>query len=150
MQGLIAEPAHYCPRPVKLFKAYYADLMQADFDSLAQIYDARIRFCDPVHAVVGLDQLQCYMEALCEQLQHCHFEYLDELIGNGQAYIKWNMYFSHRKLGAETICVRGMSQILFDERITYHEDVYDMGAMLYENLPLLGPVTRLLKRRLAG
>ena len=36
------------------------------------------------------------------------------------------------------------------DKVEVHEDFYDMGAMLYEQLPVLGNVTRWLRMRLAS
>ena len=46
--------------------------------------------------------------------------------------------------------MRGVSQLQFGEKgIYYHEDIYDMGALIYENIPLFGGGVRWLKQRLA-
>jgi hypothetical protein len=74
---------------------------------------------------------------------------LDQLVGKDSAYIKWNMYFSHPKLGKETHVVRGMTQIQFTDRIYYHEDVYDMGQMIYEHVPVIGWAVKRLRKRMA-
>jgi hypothetical protein len=36
------------------------------------------------------------------------------------------------------------------DRITKQQDFYDLGAMLYEQLPVLAPVTRFLRRSLVA
>ena len=77
-------------------------------------------------------------------------ELLDEVIGEKTAYVKWVMHFRHPRLGNRLISVRGVSHLKYGEKIEYHEDFYDMGAMLYEQLPVLGNVTRWLKLRLAS
>lgn len=133
---------------IENFKSLYGDLVRADLSQLDQVYAADIIFKDPIHEVQGLVPVQDYMFAICSDLDHCKFEYLDELIGENSAYIKWIMHFRHPKLGKRLISVRGATHLNFDSKITYHEDLYDMGAMLYEQLPLLGPTTRWLKRRL--
>lgn len=133
---------------VSNFKSLYGDLVGTDLSRLDQVYDGDIIFKDPVHEVQGLVALQDYMSAICRDLDYCQFEYLDELVGDKSAYIKWIMHFRHPKLGKSLISVRGATHLTFDSKITYHEDLYDMGAMLYEQLPLLGPTTRWLKRRL--
>lgn len=132
------------------FKTLYGDLVKADLSQLDQLYGSDIIFKDPIHEVQGLVALEDYMSAICQGLDYCQFEYLDELMGQNSAYIKWIMHFRHPKLGKRLISVRGATHLNFDSKITYHEDLYDMGAMLYEHLPLLGPSTRWLKRRLQG
>ena len=37
---------------------------------------------------------------------------------------------------------------LADNRIAYQRDYYDLGAMLYEHIPLLGGAVRAVKARL--
>ncbi|MGI1678490.1 MAG: nuclear transport factor 2 family protein [Cellvibrionaceae bacterium] len=139
---------------VERFKLFYSTLVDTTRDAhewaeLDSIYTEDIYFCDPVHSVESRQSLHHYMSDMCDNLSECRFVYLDEVILNGTAYIKWDMYFRHPKLGNKSIQVRGVSQIEFNEKgIFYHEDFYDMGAMLYENIPLLGGGVRWLKRRL--
>ena len=136
---------------VERFKAFFKRLHESDLSRLREIYADNIRFRDPVHEIRGLVELEDYFTSLCGDLSDCRFEYLDELIGQDSAYIKWTMHFKHPKLGNRLISVRGVSQIRFSsERIEFQEDFYDMGAMLYEQLPLLGNVTRWLRLRLAS
>ncbi|UCH39774.1 MAG: nuclear transport factor 2 family protein [Gammaproteobacteria bacterium] len=132
------------------FKDYFKVLHDSDLSQLGSIYDDRIVFKDPVHEIRGLVELEDYFTSMCADLSDCRFEYLDELVNDDAAYIKWLMHFKHPKLGNRLISVRGVSHLKIAEKIEYHEDFYDMGAMLYEQLPLLGNVTRWLRLRLAS
>lgn len=135
---------------VERFKDYFRVLHESDLSQLRKVYDEKIVFKDPVHEIRGLVELEDYFTSLCADLSDCRFEYLDELIGDRAAYIKWNMHFKHPRLGNRLISVRGVSHLVVGEKIEYHEDFYDMGAMLYEQLPVLGNVTRWLRLRLAS
>lgn len=135
---------------VESFKAFYRELNMAKLDDISTLYADDIVFRDPVHQLKGIHALHSYMNDLCSNLRQCQFEYLDQLIGPYSAYIKWHMHFSHVRLGNRTITVRGMTHIQFDQKVYFHEDSYDLGQMLYEQLPLLGPATRFLKKRLAN
>ena len=132
------------------FKDYFKVLHDSDLSQLGSIYDDRIVFKDPVHEIRGLVELEDYFTSMCADLSDCRFEYLDELVNDDAAYIKWMMHFKHPRLGNRLISVRGVSHLKIGEKIEYHEDFYDMGAMLYEQLPLLGNVTRWLRLRLAS
>lgn len=132
------------------FKQIYKDSTQINVDDFESIYSPNVRFRDPIHEIVGIDDMKAYMANLCSNLDECRFEYLEQLFGEGIAYIKWNMHFRHPRLGNDLITVRGVSQIHYNERIFYQEDLYDMGAMIYEHVPLLGGATRWLKQRLAS
>ena len=132
------------------FKDNFKDLQQADWSKLGEIYANDIVFRDPVHELRGLVVLEDYFTALCADLNDCRFEYLDQVVSDNSAYLKWVMHFKHPKLGNKAIDVRGVSHIHWSERIEFHEDFYDLGAMLYERLPVLGNVTRWLRLSLAS
>lgn len=135
---------------IERFKTYFRVLHEADLSKLREIYTEQIVFKDPVHEMHGLVELEDYFTSLCGDLSECRFEYLDELVTEKAAYVKWIMHFRHPRLGKRLISVRGVSHLKLGERIEYHEDFYDMGAMLYEQLPLLGNLTRWLRLRLAS
>jgi ketosteroid isomerase-like protein len=136
---------------VEQFKDFFRVLHEADLSRLRDFYSERIVFKDPVHEIRGLVELEDYFTSMCADLSDCRFEYLDELVNGNAAYVKWIMHFKHPKLGNRLISVRGVSHLQFSEgKIDFHEDFYDMGAMLYEQLPLLGNVTRWLKLRLVS
>jgi hypothetical protein len=61
------------------------------------------------------------------------------------------MTFSHSGLnGGKPVQVRGVTLIRFTDRIYYHEDFFDLGAMLYQHVPVLGSVIRYLNNRLSA
>ena len=125
-------------------------MVAMDLSKLDQLYTATLQFKDPVHELRGLVAMQDYMAAMIVNVEECRFEFLDQIVTDNTAYIKWNMRLRHPKLQAgKLLTVRGVSQINFAERIYYHEDFYDVGAMVYEHVPVLGSLTRWLKRRLA-
>ena len=132
------------------FKDNFKDLQQADWSQLGEIYADDIVFRDPVHELRGLVTLEDYFTTLCADLIDCRFEYLDQVVSDDCAYVKWIMRFRHPRLGNDLIEVRGVSHLRWSDKIEFHEDFYDMGAMLYERLPVLGNVTRWLRLRLAS
>ncbi|REG82395.1 nuclear transport factor 2 family protein [Marinomonas pollencensis] len=133
---------------IERFKHFYKDLKHIPLPHIGDIYDDNVIFKDPVQEVRSVEQLHAYLSDSCMDVHSGCFEYLDQLVTENSAYIKWNMHFKHPKLGNKTLTVRGISQIQFNERIYYHEDVYDLGQMLYEHVPLLGCVVKGLKTRL--
>ena len=135
---------------IERFKDYFKVLHNSDLSQLRNIYAENIVFKDPVHEIRGLVELEDYFTSMCADLSDCRFEYLDELVNENAAYVKWEMHFKHPRLGNRLISVRGVSHLKIGDKIEFHEDFYDMGAMLYEQLPLLGNVTRWLRLRLAS
>ena len=132
------------------FKQTFRSLHASDLSRLRSIYSDRIVYRDPVQEIRGLVGLEDYYTAMCADLDQCRYEFLDQLVGDSSAYLKWILHFRHPKLGTRPISVRGVSQLGLGESIEFHEDFYDVGAMLYEQLPLLGNLTRWLRLRLAS
>jgi len=149
---------------VERFKALYKNLETTraactetgtDKLSLAQVYSDNVEFRDPLHSIHGLPSLHRYMNNMYGNVTSCEFIFLGDWMtergadGKGCACVKWDMIFRHPKLaGGDPVNVRGMSHIRFSDRIDYHEDIFDVGAMLYEHVPLVGRVVLWLKSRL--
>ena len=135
---------------LEIFKDNFKDFKESDWSRLGEFYADDIVFKDPVHEIRGLVPLEDYFAALCADLTDCRFEYLDQVVADDSAYLKWIMHFKHPKLGNKLIDVRGVSHLCWQEKINFHEDFYDMGAMLYERVPVIGSLTRWLRLRLAS
>ncbi|MBU1294988.1 nuclear transport factor 2 family protein [Marinomonas sp. UCMA 3892] len=135
---------------IERFKAFYLDVKHPKLDKIDDVYTEDVLFKDPVHELRGAENLHAYLSEMCVNVHSGRFEYLDQIVSENTAYIKWNMHFKHPKLGNKTITVRGISQVQFNERIYFHEDVYDLGQLIYEHVPLLGAVVKGLKKRLAN
>ena len=93
------------------FKAYFKSLHDADLRHLRDLYADNILFKDPVHEIRGLVELEDYFTDMCADLSDCRFEYLDEVVSERSAYIKWMMHFKHPRLGNRLISVRGVSHL---------------------------------------
>ncbi len=133
---------------VDKLKQTFATADSLSADDLAQIYSTDIVFVDPLGKVEGLETLSRYFERVYKNVTSCKFEYLDECRLTDSTCIKWDMYFQHPKLGGgKEIKVRGVSLLKFEDNVSYHEDIYDVGALMYENVPLLGTPVKWLKRR---
>ncbi len=136
----------------ELFRFLYQQQGSMSAAQLASIYADDIVFKDPIHTLDGLQAVTAYFSRMGQNMNTCRFEFIDEIVTADQAHITWNMRYSHKKIaGGKEQLLRGMSLIKFNhEKIVYHEDCYDVGAMVYEHLPLLGKATLLIKKRIGG
>jgi hypothetical protein len=133
------------------FKDFYRQPDLAALENIDRIYTQDIEFRDPVHAIHGRLGVKNYLRGLYANTSTMNFVYLDEQVSENMATIVWNMTFAHNKLkGGKPIEVRGITQIRFTDRIYYHEDFFDLGAMLYQNVPVLGSVIRYINKRLSA
>ena len=95
--------------------------------------------------------VKSYRRRMATNMTHYSIRYVDELVGSNSAYLTWEMEVAHPRLkGGKPFTVRGMTQLKFTGKVYYHEDSYDLGALVYEQVPVLGVMARGLKQRLAG
>lgn len=132
------------------FEQFYSDFKTADLAGLDDLYIPDVRFRDPVQEVIGTAQLKRYFSASRQSVEECRFEFRDRSFDERQCFYQWLMHYRHPRLaGGKSLTLRGMSHLRFAEgRIASHEDIYDMGEMLYEHVPVLRAGVRLLKQRL--
>jgi hypothetical protein len=129
--------------------AMYSQLGRVTQQQLAEVYDAHLVFRDPVHQLKGIPALCAYLNTSSKDLNSCRFEFLDTTSSANASWMRWNMHYSHPRLkrGAELV-LEGTSLLQHREKIVFQQDYYDMGAMLYEHLPLLGGAIGVLKKRM--
>ena len=131
------------------FKAFYQNSAELHLEQIDALYTQDIEFRDPLHTILGILALKSYMTNLYATSRDIRFEYTDELYGENWATISWLMHFRHPSLaGGKLISVRGITQIRFTDRIFYHEDFYDLGAMIYQHVPILGRIIRFINQRI--
>lgn len=127
----------------------YSQLSVDNLHLLDKLYHQDILFIDPIHSLNGIDKLTAYFDNLYSNLVSCDFTIVQVIHEGNQAAIYWQMKFCHPKLnkGFE-IEVSGSSQIQgIDDKIIYHKDFVDLGAMLYEHIPFVGKLIAFIKRR---
>ena len=136
---------------VENFCLYYKEFNQDSIAGLDRIYDQNAVFEDPIGKVEGLNDLKHHFSKMMSNVSYCRFSITDVVANAGQAFITWTMRFAHPKLnGHKEITVSGVSEIKFDERITYHRDYFDVGSMFYEQVPILKTIIQALKKRLVA
>ncbi|WP_369788675.1 nuclear transport factor 2 family protein [Rouxiella sp. WC2420] len=132
-------------------KAFYRNMDSASLSQLPDIYHSQTVLVDPVGRHEGLPALKHYFEQLLAQTEYCRFDIQQTLTQDDEAVLFWRMTYAHPRLRkGQELTLDGTSHLRFSEnRVIYQRDFYDMGAMLYEHIPLLGSVVRAVKSRLA-
>lgn len=139
---------------IEAFKGYYSRFDQRDFSELDTFYTHDVTFSDPLHKIVGLDNVKRYFTDMCGGLLSCQFRFVGQTVDDDSAWLKWVMSYQHPTLnGGNVIELTGASYIRLVQtpegiRAASHEDFYDMGAMVYEHIPMLKVGIRWLKKQL--
>lgn len=135
------------------FLEIYNELNAENIEIIEQIYTDDIHFIDPAHEIRGLPKLRDYFKNLYANVNDIHFDFIHPMRTQCDGYVQWTMHMSHAKLkkGAG-ISVSGATFLKFseDNRVHYHRDYFDLGAMLYQHLPVLGSVVTSINRRLGS
>lgn len=126
----------------------YQQLNKQNLDSLREVYHPDVVFIDNLHHLEGVDQLIHYFEGQYSNLNSCTFEILQAHQRDEDAWLIWDMRFAHTKLRrGKEITVNGASHLKLNDKVSYHRDYFDMGATLYEHLPIIGSVISWIKQR---
>ncbi|MHA7878527.1 MAG: nuclear transport factor 2 family protein [Saccharospirillum sp.] len=116
---------------------------------LAELYDERIVFVDPIHRIEGLPALQRYFEGIYRNVIEIAFDYQGTWEADGEAMLRWEMTFRHPKLkGGQAIVVPGATYLQFQDKVTWHQDYFDSNQMIFDHTPVLGSLLGWLKNRL--
>ena len=133
------------------FADNFCALNKTNLHRLPELYASDISFTDPLHHISGIVALHAYFEQLYDNVSAIKFDiHAHDCVSDTEGYLRWTMHFSHPRLrGGQTISVKGCTHLKWRDKVYYHHDYFDAGAMLYENVPVLGSVIAWLKIRLA-
>ncbi|CAM2919513.1 nuclear transport factor 2 family protein [Vibrio neptunius] len=128
----------------------YQQLSKENLHLLNGVYHQDVVFEDSAHRLQGWQALQSYFDSLYTNVRRCDFDIKEQQQSGDSGFLTWSMSLEHPKLQkGKTVVVNGVSHLKFkDGRVIYHRDYFDLGEMLYENLPLLGSVIKTIKQRL--
>jgi hypothetical protein len=138
------------PQMIAGVQDLYTNLTAVETADVARVYSNAIVFRDPLHQVEGIEPFCNYLNGLSQNLNYCRFEFIDTTTTANRSWLRWNMHYSHPAIrrGAG-LTLEGTSLLQHkNDKVVYQQDYYDMGAMLYEHLPMMGGAIRLLKKRL--
>ncbi|MBF7074696.1 nuclear transport factor 2 family protein [Glaciecola sp. MH2013] len=137
---------------IKKFERFYTDLASMQLDALPDLYSKEVVFIDPIAEHRGIEALVNYFSRLLENAKYCTFSIQSiKQAGDKNHVVTWQMRFSSSKMNkGKPIEVDGITLLeIEDNKVTYHRDYYDLGQMIYDNVPLLGWVTRRIKKSMS-
>nr|WP_284048095.1 nuclear transport factor 2 family protein [Marinobacter sp. ATCH36] len=131
------------------FQQLFNNLCAGNMAELNSIYSDNVWFQDPFCTVRGIDELTEYFTGAYANVISCGFEFGDPVISGENVCIPWVMSLQHKRIRkGKAVKVDGISQLIIREgRVTSHRDYFDVGQLLYENLPLMGGVIRWIRNQ---
>ncbi len=131
----------------------YADFFESisketSMESYAKLFDVNVCFEDPFQKVIGIEKVYHVFEHMFTTLYDPRF-IVNEIVCDKQcAYLRWTFSYQRSpKLNIEKFT--GVSRVQFLEtgKVLSHVDYWDAAENIYEKVPLLGSVLRLIKRK---
>lgn len=134
---------------IERFEAFYRDVSVNSLQQLSEIYSVDAVLADPLSKHEGLDAIKAYFESLLKNTQacECNIEHISEQ--GEHFFVTWKMTVVHPQLNSgRKFVVNGVSHLKSKaDKMVFHQDYYDLGEMIYEQIPVLKHVIKSIKRR---
>ncbi len=131
----------------EFYQVYSADVITQFVD---RVYAENAYFGDPYAAMQGLDEIREYFVRMAEPVVDCRFT-IDrfERAVSGDYFITWTMYLTIKYAPEKPIEALGISHVRFDGdgKVIFQQDYWDT-SVVFERLPIAGPITRKIKQRM--
>lgn len=136
----------------ELIETVFNKLNKNNMQVLDRFYDNEIVFEDPLGKIQGLQNMHSYYGNMYENVTNIYFDFTDEVIAGDTHVVVWTMHLWAKGLNkGKEVILDGNSLIRFGPggKVIYHRDYFDMGAFIYEYIPVLGWAVGKVKKRLA-
>jgi ketosteroid isomerase-like protein len=134
------------------YVAYWESLTEQAVHDLARYYTEDAYFRDPFNEVRGLTAIADIFGEMFARLYEPRFRIMETVSEPASAFLVWDFTFRIKSFKpGVTRTIHGTTHVRFaaDGRVSYHRDYWDAASELYEQLPLIGPVLRRLRRQFA-
>lgn len=129
--------------------AWYEHLRPDTVRRASEFYDPDVHFRDPFNDVRGVPAIERVLSHMFRQVGQARFVVLSAAEADSHAVLVWEFHFVLR---GRSRCLEGATALHFDEagRVHAHYDYWDAASQLFVHLPLVGPLTRWITRRLSA
>jgi hypothetical protein len=132
-------------------QSYWNTLSIERLDTLGEVYTSSVQFEDPLSKGTGLDELKAHFERIYRSLPTVTYEYGRSIASSNCFVIEWTMISGFRRSkrafalpGISFLEVDADSGLIFKSR-----EYFDLGQGLYQHVPLLGALVRIVKSNAA-
>ena len=127
---------------------WFETLSPTALASVGEIYASDAVFIDPFNELKGLASIRAVYQHMFDTLVRPRFVITKSVSTLQSGFMTWDFLFECR---GQSMCISGCTQFELNAAglITLHQDYWDPAQQIYEKIPLLGSVLRLLRRKLA-
>jgi hypothetical protein len=127
---------------------WFQTLTPASHENVKDIYATDAVFIDPFNHLTGLASVRAVYQHMFDTLEHPHFVVTTTVSHERQAFMTWDFLFKYRGQAQK---ISGCTQFALNDQglIVLHRDYWDAGQQVYEKVPVLGAVLRMVRRKLS-
>jgi steroid Delta-isomerase len=129
---------------------WFERLSPADLARVGEFYTDDAAFKDPFNDVQGVPAIAAVFAHMHRTLEAPRFVVHDSVASDNRCFLTWDFRFRFKRFApAVDQLIHGATLLRFaaDGRIALHRDYWDAAQELYEKLPAIGALMRLLRRR---
>jgi len=131
-------------KPIEDYCDFFASLTP-DFDDeiFYGIFAPDAVFEDPFQRVCSVEKIITVFRHMYATLNHPKFIIKESMYHEKSGYIRWEFLYDTNRF-------EGVSHVVFNDEglVVSHRDFWDAAANVYETIPLLGSLLRLVKHKI--
>lgn len=134
---------------LRTYSDYFENLTIDSLANLDRLVSSDIYFKDPFHEIRGIAAFREVFEDMFLKTKNPTFTVTSAASGTDVAFMQWRFDCTPRsRLAGRSLTFEGASTIRWNERglICDHRDYWDAATGIYENLPLVGAVMRIVRK----
>ena len=127
---------------------WFQALSPEALETAGDIYASDAVFIDPFNHLTGLKAVRAVYQHMFDTLEQPRFIVTQTVADERNAFMTWDFLFQAR---GQEMKISGCTQFELDHDglIVLHRDYWDVAQQVYEKIPVLGAVLRMLRRKLS-
>jgi hypothetical protein len=127
---------------------WFQTLTPVTLEQVEDIYASDAVFSDPFNHLNGLTSVRAVYQHMFDTLEHPRFVVTTTVSNEHQAFMTWDFLFKCRGQAQK---ISGCTQFELNDQglIVLHRDYWDAAQQVYEKVPVLGSILRMMRRKLS-
>jgi hypothetical protein len=127
---------------------WFQTLSPETLEHVGDIYAQDAVFVDPFNQLEGLASVRAVYQHMFDTLKQPHFVVTTIVESEHDCFMTWDFLFECRGQAQQ---ISGCTQFKLNDHglIVLHRDFWDAAQKVYEKIPLLGSVVRMIRRKLS-
>lgn len=130
---------------------FFKNLNKNTMHLVDEFYAPEAVLVDPMGEIKGSKRIRAYYQHQYQAVTSIAWTTEPEMVDGSQRVLFWTMHLSAPRLnGGKSYDVQGSSRFKLNEsgKVVFHQDYFDVGAFVYEKIPVMSTITLFIKNQL--